>query len=201
VNREARAVAARAASLLLRYPDAEVLAALPTLLAALAELPPAVADPLRTVAGHRAGADPLALAAEYVAGFDFRRRCSLHLTYYTCGDTRLRGAALVRFADGFAEAGLAVAGGELPDFLPAVLDLAAAHEAGWRLLREHRVGLDLLGLALAAEGSVYRSTIDAIVTMLPPAGPADRAAALRLVRSGPPAEAVGLEPYQVGRSR
>jgi nitrate reductase delta subunit len=129
--------------------------------------------------------------------FDFRRRCCLYLTYYTAGDTRRRGEALADFATTYRTAGLQVAGGELPDYLPAVLDLAAADDAGWRLLREHRVGLDLLGEALAAARSVYQQAVRAVLHMLPTAAPADRAAATRLARTGPPQELVGLEPYGV----
>jgi nitrate reductase delta subunit len=195
---EWRAVAARAASLLLRYPDDDVMAALPTVRAALADLPDAVRRPLWTVAEHRAS-DPGALRTSYVELFDFRRRCCLHLTYYTCGDTRKRGEALVGFAAAYKAAGLSVVGGELPDFLPAVLDLAAVGTAseggGWRLLQDNRVGLDLLTEALAKEDSVYRHAIEAVRRMLPPARPGDLAAAALLARTGPPVERVGLEPY------
>jgi nitrate reductase delta subunit len=188
-------VAARAASLLLRYPDTDALAALPVVRAALEELPRKVADPLRLVAAHRAAGDATDLAAEYVALFDFRRRCCLHLTYYTCGDTRKRGEALVAFAAAYRQAGLTVDGGELPDYLPAVLDLAAADDGGWHLLRANRIGLDLLAEALAAERSVYRHAVDAVRALLPSPRAADLAAAARLARSGPPREEVGLEPF------
>ena len=190
-----RAVAARAASLLLRYPDAAVLAAVATVVAALDDLPTAVARPLRLVADMRAAADPVALATDYVQLFDFRRRCCLHLTYYTCGDTRKRGEALVVFAGAYRAAGLEIVGGELPDYLPAVLDLAALDDDGWRLLRENRVGLDLLATALDTEKSAYRHVIEAVRAMLPPPQPGDIAAAIRLAQSGPPVEQVGLEPF------
>ena len=190
-----RAVAARAASMLLRYPDDAVLAVLPTVAAALDGLPTAVARPLRSVAEMRAGADPAVLAADYVQLFDFRRRCCLHLTYYTCGDTRKRGEALVTFAAAYKAAGLAVLDGELPDYLPAVLDLAAVDDDGWRLLRENRVGLDLLAKALDTEKSAYRHVIEAVRAMLPAPQPGDIAAAIRLAQSGPPVEQVGLEPF------
>ncbi|MET7425950.1 nitrate reductase molybdenum cofactor assembly chaperone [Dactylosporangium sp. NPDC005555] len=190
-----RAVAARAASLLLRYPDKDVLAALPMIIAASDGVPAAVAEPLRFVAGHRGDTDPGQLAADYVQLFDFRRRCSLHLTYYTAGDTRKRGEALVLFAEIYKSAGLELVDGELPDYLPAVLDLAAVDERGWRLLRENRIGLDLLMQALAAEKSVYRLAIEAVRQMLPPPQPGDLAAAARLARTGPPVEQVGLEPF------
>ena len=77
-----------------------------------------------------------------------------------------------------------------------MLDLAAADErAGWRLLREHRVGLDLLAEALDRDRSVYRHAVEAVRAMLPPPRPADIAAAVRLARTGPPVEQVGLEPF------
>ena len=103
--------------------------------------------------------------------------------------------SLVMFAAAFKAAGIQVVDGELPDYLPAVLDLAALDDGGWRLLRENRIGLDLLAKALAAEKSVYRHVIEAIQAMLPPAQPGDIAAAIRLARTGPPTELVGLEPY------
>jgi nitrate reductase delta subunit len=190
-----RQVAARAASLLLRYPDDTVLGALPVLRAALPALPKPVAEPLGFLAAYRADTDPGRLTAEYVELFDFRRRCCLHLTYYTAGDTRKRGEALVLFATAYKAAGLELLDGELPDYLPAVLDLAAHDDDGWRLLRENRIGLDLLTEALAKEKSVYRLAIEAVRAMLPPAQPGDIAAALRLARTGPPVEQVGLEAF------
>jgi nitrate reductase delta subunit len=189
-----RAVAARACSLLLRYPDTDVLAALPTVQAAVARLPRKVAEPLGAVAEHRAARTGYELATEYVELFDLRRRCCLYLTYYTDGDTRQRGAALARFAAEYREAGVVVAAAELPDYLPAVLDLAALDPAGWRLLRDSRVGLHLLDSALAKDESVYRNAIRAVLDLVPRAGTRELASAARLARTGPPQETVGVEP-------
>src|SRR5690606_22408840 len=98
--------------------------------------------------------------------------------------------ALVGFASAYRAAGVEVVGGELPDYLPAVLDLAAVDDRGWRLLRDNRVGLDLLAAALEREQTVYRHAVEAVRTMLPPAGPGDLRAAAHLARTGPPAEQV-----------
>jgi len=196
VSANGRAVAAKAASLLLRYPDEEVLAALPVVRSALATLPDRLAAPLSLVERRRAQTDPTHLAAEYVELFDLRRRCCLYLTYYTAGDTRQRGEALLRFASAYRQAGFAVDGGELPDYLPAVLELAAySGEPAWELLRGHRVGLDLLGQALEQERSVYRHAVDAVRSMLPAPTASELARAVDLARSGPPREEVGLQPF------
>lgn len=196
------AVAAKAASLLLRYPDAEVLATLPTLRAAVSTLPTRLAEPLSTVVDHYATAPVGELTARYVETFDFRRRCALHLTYYTHGDTRDRGEALVRFAAAYRSVGLEVIGGELPDHLPTVLDLAAtAGDLGWQLLREHRVGIELLAAALERDGSVYRHVLAAVRRLLPAPAPEDMTAAATLAAAGPPVERVGLAPYGAGGHR
>ena len=69
-------------------------------------------------------------AAAYVEAFDMRRKRSLYLTYYRYGDTRERGMALAALAAAYRDAGFSLSGGELPDFLPALLELAASHPTG-----------------------------------------------------------------------
>ena len=102
-NRQ-HAVVHRMAGLLLDYPTVELLALLPTVRSASAELDERLRLPLLRVVDHLE-AHPLAeLEAEYVATFDHRRRCALYLTYYSYGDTRKRGVALVTFKQAQAEA-------------------------------------------------------------------------------------------------
>jgi len=195
----AHAVAAQAASLLLRYPDTDAASLLPAVRQALDELPPALSRPLKALAAHRSG-DPAGLAAEYVDLFDMHRRHCLYLSYYTAGDTRNRGTQLVEFSAAYREAGFEPPEGELPDFLPAVLELAArAGEPGWALLRRYRVGLDLLARSLAQ--SPYGHAVAAVLTTLPPAAADELTAATTLARTGPPREQVGLEPFTPASGR
>ncbi|MFI9230584.1 nitrate reductase molybdenum cofactor assembly chaperone [Streptomyces rimosus] len=144
-------------------------------------------------------AAPLALAAQYVATFDRSPRRTLHLTYYTDGDTRRRGAALARLKAGYRASGWQPAPDELPDHLPVMLEFAArTPDAGRRLLAEHRAALELLRLALVDYRSPYGDVLDAVCRTLPGPRPADRAAARRLARTGPPpVETVGLAPFSV----
>ena len=120
-----RAVVFALVSRLLRYPDEELVRDLPALAEATATVPVAASAPLRRLCRHLAATDLLDLQADYVATFDLRRRNALHLTYFAGGDTRRRGLALWRFADLYRRRGRHVADGELADFLPALLELAA----------------------------------------------------------------------------
>jgi nitrate reductase delta subunit len=187
-------VAHLVAALALSYPDEQTLGPLARLGPATAALPPRLADPLGRVLRHLGGASPAALAADYVATFDLRRRCCLYLTYYTHGDTRRRGPALVRFHEAYRAAGYEADEAELPDHLAVVLAFSAlgAHDAAVELLRAHRPGLDLLWHALDGLGSPYADAVVAVLASLPRPGPGDLAAARRLAADGPPTELVGI---------
>ena len=103
----------RAASLALGYPDHEWRQHLP-LLHAAAE---AVGEPARTHLGSflatAAARSPGDFQQAYVETFDLRRRCCPYLTYYSCGDTRKRGMALLQFTAAYRAAGFELATGEL----------------------------------------------------------------------------------------
>ncbi|WP_030293375.1 nitrate reductase molybdenum cofactor assembly chaperone [Streptomyces katrae] len=143
-----------------------------------------------------ADAPQLELSARYVATFDRSRRRTLHLTYYTDGDTRRRGQALLRWKQLYRDHGWQPPADELPDFLPLALEFAArCPHAGRPALQEHRAALELLRMALADHKSPYADVLTAVCLTLPGPSPADRAAALRLARSGPPTETVGLLPF------
>ncbi|MFB7470408.1 nitrate reductase molybdenum cofactor assembly chaperone [Kitasatospora sp. NPDC056184] len=187
-----RALVRRAAAECLCYPDAP----LPPLAELLRPVRHAAAAPLRAFLG-RAGALPAGeLARHYVEVFDFTQRHSLHLSWWTDGDTRRRGEALLRFKAAYRAHGLECTGEDLPDFLPAVLEFTAA-TGDETLLREHRPALELLRLALAEHGTPYADVLAAVCATLPGPSPRDRAAALALARGGPPREQVGLDapPY------
>ncbi|WP_336206759.1 nitrate reductase molybdenum cofactor assembly chaperone [Nonomuraea sp. LPB2021202275-12-8] len=186
------------ASVLLSYPDDRLAEALPLLNMTVRGMP--AGEPAKRLGAFldHVSVTPLPdLAEHYVAVFDFRRRCCPYLTYYTYGDTRKRGMALLRFKHAFREAGFEPADGELPDHLAVVCELSArgATEQARRLLREHRAGLDLLLKALEAEGSPYADVVAAVLATLPPSTARERAAAARLAAEGPPAEEVGLPAY------
>jgi len=159
----------------LSNPDDATLARLPALWEAVATLPPRLADPLRRVLRHLGGRSPADAAAHYVDTFDLRRRCCLYLSYYTHGDTRRRGLALLRFRAAYRAAGLTAADDELPDHLAIVLEFSALghSEEAVDLLVAHRPGLDLLWRALDALGTSYADALLAVRATLPPPAPTE----------------------------
>ena len=181
-------------SYLLRYPDAEVLAARDELAAEVAALPP---GPVRDALGRFMAGWKGDLAARYVETFDLRRRASLYLTYYVHGDTRERGMALLRLKKLYRAAGLPMDSAELPDHLTVMLAFAALAPPGHgeALLSEHHPAIELLRQSLHDLGSPYAHVLDAVAELLPPLTVTERSQVARLAREGPPQEAVGLEPY------
>lgn len=186
------------ASLLLRYPTSALLGAEPEISTAVAELPGEGArTPLDRFLTHRRTLSLIDLEREYVETFDTRRRCTLNISYYLYGDTRRRGVSLLRLKRLYAAAGLVLESDELPDHLPAMLEFAAFAPSGYgeRVLHEHRIGLELLRLALRADERPHQDVIDAVCSTLPRLGLRESDAIRRLVAEGPPDEQVGLEPF------
>ena len=190
-------IALQAASLLLAYPDEHLGETVALVRVGVRGLPAPVAAPLLGLCDHLAATALEDLQRDYVETFDLRRRCSLHLTYFSHGDTRKRGMALLRFSHAYRSAGASFAGDELPDHLAVVCEFAATAdlELGLRLLQENRAGVELLHRALQDSASAYVGVLDAVRAVLPEPAPRDLERALELARTGPPEEEVGLEPF------
>ncbi|MCY7365041.1 MAG: nitrate reductase molybdenum cofactor assembly chaperone [Frankiaceae bacterium] len=192
-----QAVSLQAVSLLLGYPEPDLVAQVPLLRAVAAELPEPARLPLERMCDHLEATPVPELQAHYTDVFDLRRRCCLYLTYFSYGDTRQRGMALLRFSHVYKGSGLEFVGGELPDHLGVVCEFAATAdlELGVRLLNENRAAIELIRTALVDAGSFYADVLDVVRAALPEAAPRDLEKALELARTGPPEEEVGLEPF------
>ena len=185
----------------LDYPTEALLADLPTLAGALAEQDGSrAARALEPLVEHL-GATPLeVLQRAYVDTFDLSRKHALYLSYWTDGDTRRRGEVLGRFKAAYRASGFVVdTHGELPDYLPMVLEFAAVAdpETGRAILTEYRPSLELLRIALQERESPWAAAAVAVCATLPGESPRDRAAVMAMAGLGgpPPVEAVGLDPY------
>ena len=159
----------RALAWLLRYPSAELRSTAPALIQALrdeAALRPerlaeldALADKLR--------AGGLRTEAEYVELFDRGRRTALHLFEHVHGDSRDRGPAMVDLAQTYERAGLQFAPGELPDYLPVVLEFASTQPAtqAREFLRETAHIVRSIFSALLDSRSPYASVLAAVLDL------------------------------------
>jgi nitrate reductase molybdenum cofactor assembly chaperone NarJ/NarW len=194
-----RAAAAKVfgcASVLLSYPSDGYAEDLDAVIGEVTTLPAGSArSRLAEVAKWLHQLPPTEAAATYVDTFDLRRGVCLYLTYYRHGDTRERGMALTALVDSFRAAGFRVVPGELPDFLPALLELAAARPAGASVMGDHRMALEALRLALEKAESPYAGVVTAVCDALPGPSRRDREALRRYRAQGPPSERVGLEPF------
>lgn len=200
------------ASWCLDYPTPALLERLPEMRAAVDEQgDTGAARHLPELLDHLASTPLDDLQRDYVDVFDLNRKHALYLSYWTDGDTRRRGEVLGRFKAAYRASGFLVdTHGELPDYLPMVLEFAARADpsAGRALLQEYRASLELLRIALQERRTPYAAAVVAVCATLPGDSPADRAAVQAMV-DGPPVESVGLEPYDprllplqpVGRQR
>lgn len=140
---------------------------------------------------------PAELERHYVEVFDFDRRATLHMTFHRYGDRRERGTQLARLVGHYAQAGFEIAGGELPDYLPVVLEFAdLAHaDRSATVLNELREPIELVRERLGEVGSPYAALFDALCGELPSLSRAQRQAIRTLAEAEPPVELVGLPTY------
>lgn len=103
------------------------------------------------------------LAQHYVATFDFSEQSTMDLTSLLCPDDRKRGQILATLKGIYSQAGLAVDSGELPDYLPMVLEfLSMADEEGSQeVLAIVRPGMEKLWEQLSKDCSPYAGVLEA----------------------------------------
>ena len=118
----------RVLALLLGYPDAELRAHLGELQSALhAEraLSASRLAELDALIATLARKGVLEAESDYVELFDRGRATSLHLFEHVHGDSRDRGPAMIDLTKTYEQAGLFLGEGELPDFVPVVLQFTS----------------------------------------------------------------------------
>lgn len=103
---------------------------------------------------------------QYVRTFDFGKKTNLYLTYSDHGEERERGPALIALKRQYEEAGYTLAaGGELPDYLPLMLEFAsvAAWPAAESVLAGHRHALLSIHRELTESGSPYAALFELLL--------------------------------------
>ncbi|MDO5031954.1 nitrate reductase molybdenum cofactor assembly chaperone [Corynebacterium sp.] len=197
LSEEQRRTVAMAAAVLLHYPGADYLERLRVVEDSVRELPREVTERCAEFAAWAREAGLRGVEEHYVDTFDQRRRCSLYLSYYAVGDTRQRGMAILAFRQQLESMGLIPSEDELADHLCVVLEAVAMtegaqHAHAVEMLASHRQGLEVLRAALLGLGSPFAALITAVCASLPAVDPATAQKYVDLIRTGPPAEMVGI---------
>lgn len=110
---------------LLDYPDAELMENLPSIGKLLQDDPDVSGqerDTLMQLVSWMQLHDLTGLQENYVQTFDMTPEHDLHLTHHLFGDDRGRGPALIDLSEHYKGAGLEMESGEIPDFLPLILE-------------------------------------------------------------------------------
>ena len=118
----------RVLAALLSYPDAphrSVLAELSAVLKDERAISALRQQELAALIDRLQRTDALQAESDYVELFDRGRSTSLHLFEHVHGDSRERGPAMIDLGQTYEKAGLILAEGELPDYLPAVLEFVS----------------------------------------------------------------------------
>lgn len=160
----------RVLAALLGYPDAGMLGHLPEMrdiLRGEGALTAARQAELDVLINTLAGTTLLETEANYVQLFDRGRATSLHLFEHVHGDSRDRGPAMIDLAQTFETAGLYLVPGELPDYLPAVLEFVSTQppREARAFLGEMSHIFNAIFSALQQQGSPYASVLGALLEL------------------------------------
>ena len=160
----------RVMAALLGYPSAEMRRHLPEMRDLLRD-ERALSDSrrveLETLIDTLQRADPLETEADYVELFDRGRATSLHLFEHVHGDSRDRGPAMIDLGQTYEKAGLMLAEGELPDYLPAVLEFVSTQppREAKAFLNEMAHIFNAIFGALQQRESAYASVLGALLDL------------------------------------
>lgn len=158
-------------SLLLSYPEAELLEALDEM-AEVVDQEPHLSQPskraLQALLASYHGIDLLDTQEDYVALFDRGRFLSLHIFEHVHGESRDRGQAMVNLLDMYQSHGFELDSRELPDYVPLFLEFLAqlpAEQEALQLLQDAMPVLSLLGARLTERGSQFAAVFNALAEL------------------------------------
>ena len=164
------AVTLRVIAALLAYPDAQLrgyLAEMNALLVRDGVLAESRRKALETLTRWIGEGEAIDVESAYVETFDRGRATSLHLFEHVHGDSRDRGPAMIDLAQTYEKAGLYLKFGELPDYLPAVLEFVSTQppREAKAFLSEIAHLVNIIFNALIARGSPYAAVLGALLDL------------------------------------
>ena len=154
-------------SLLLSYPEAEMLAALDDMAGVVEKgnlLKEGDKKAVLALIDSCRSRDLLELQESYVGLFDRGRYLSLHIFEHVHGESRNRGQAMVNLMQMYESNGFAIAARELPDYIPLFLEFLSQQtvKEARQLLQDAMPVLSLLGARLTERGSDFHAIFDAL---------------------------------------
>ncbi len=159
-------IALKIISLLLSYPDRELLEGLPELKAALTDndIPRGVPALLNRLIDDLAKQDVYEAQERYVYLFDRSRSLSLHLFEHVHGESRDRGQAMVDLKTMYEDHGFEIDANEMPDYLPLFLEFLSTLQADEvnDLLSQTAHITAAIGARLKKRPSVYANAFAAL---------------------------------------
>jgi nitrate reductase delta subunit len=156
-------------SLVLAYPDGQVLSDMDAATAALGDSH--AREHLSRLAAQMRAQPLLKLQEHYTAVFDMNPSASLNLTWHLMGDREDRGRALADLLAVYLQAGFEPAVNELPDFLPLMLEFlaAAALDEPHALIRRCLATVPAIAARLKENGSPYAVPLELVCGIFPAA--------------------------------
>ena len=152
-------------SILLRFPDQDLIDALPSVRAALKDRSPGAPGVRCHAFIDYLGTRPLVqLQEEFSRIFDLSPETCLNMTYHRCGEGRERGLALAGLIGLYRNSGYEIVGRELPDYLPLILEFLSIcdEDAGLKIIKEWGDQVQKLAQHLKKDESPYAALIEAL---------------------------------------
>jgi len=155
-------------SVLLNYPDDDLLGSLDEISSVTDHLRPAEIRPaIRAFIDYLKTHPSITVQERYTAAFDIDPKTTMNMTYHAFGDNEKRAAALARLQHNYEQAGWTRITGELPDYLPMMLEFLSicphpAHTAPvWQCLQ----GMQPLVARLEKKAPVYAALLQPVIRM------------------------------------
>jgi nitrate reductase molybdenum cofactor assembly chaperone NarJ/NarW len=160
----------RAFSVLLSYPREETRLALPEIADVIRDAPLIAArerEGVLALIDDLAGGELLEAEERYVELFDRGRATSLNLFEHLHGESRDRGDAMVELKRHYDRAGYELLSGELPDYLPVVLEYLSCRDLAETrdMLSDCAHILRKIAGALLARDSGYAAILQALLVI------------------------------------
>jgi nitrate reductase delta subunit len=155
-------------SQLIQYPDEGFMKRLPDVQAVVEELPEALKEKIGGFISGIKSTSQIHLQETYTRAFYMSSKTTLNMAYHQWGNSDKRAVALAGLEQVYRQAGYERIGGELPDFLPLILEFLSIHPdaEGTEFFRQCLSGLEGLSARLREADPVYAALLDTLACIL-----------------------------------